>query len=270
MAPARRSCVIVLVIAAASWLLPILAGGDASYASSRKACAVRTCKSQIAACRDECVSLSEGREARRCRKRCKSQTAKACRRGELTCSLDVGGPGDPNALGIFGTVNGKQFASPALAEGRGQDTCVSAFVSEGSLQTEVTVSGLECIGDSEQSRRVRPRFKSVHVGCFLPQSLAPPQEGPCIGYYGEHTNDLAPPLLWWATTADKPLMPGQPVPVPGFTSSVDMRIEAFDGRVLQGTISGVFDRPDDASQSPQAAPIETLRFRVPLQGSVVP
>lgn len=239
-----------LVIALIVGLLPLMT--SPADAASTNPCGLRACKSAIARCKQSCAQ-STGRRRTRCRARCKSQTLKACRRDGVSC--DETPSIDPNARGVFGSIGGLAFTAPALDEGKGTDTCVIGTLRQQSVPfgaTIVAIVAQECGGTSQQTRTIADVHEVVSIDCFLPPApLVAPAQGPCVALYARYATVTGLPMRWLSTHS----LPA---------SSVVMDLTAYDGIVVRGALSGVFDVPDDATQSPSAVTIESLRFHVPV------
>lgn len=158
--------------------------------------------------------------------------------------------------GVFGVINGRKFAATNL---NGiDDPCVSGIYNAG--QGIVTFSALECRGKRRRQGtaiKIKKRmYKTLSMSCsnFDPPVPAVPFEIPCvISIYGEwRTGRFGIPVsaTQWGTTYDF----GPPV-----TSSVRMRIDAFDGASVRGVITGTFDElnvgpPAIGESTPPTAP----------------
>lgn len=142
--------------------------------------------------------------------------------------------------GVFGVINGRKFKATNL--NGADDPCVNGIYNTGSVI--VTFAALECRGKRRRQGTAikikKKMYKTLAISCSNfdqeVETLVPPFEIPClISIYGEwRTGRFGIPVgaTQWGTTYDF----GPPV-----TSSVNMRIDAFDGTRLRGVITGTFD-----------------------------
>jgi hypothetical protein len=142
--------------------------------------------------------------------------------------------------GIFGVINGRKSKATNLTGA--DDPCVNGIY-QPSLGI-VTFAALECKGKRRRQGTAikikKKMYKTLVMSCSnfddTVDTTTPPYEIPCIAsIYGEwRTGRFGIPVgaTQWGTTYDF----GPPV-----TSSVRMRIDAFDGTSVRGVITGTFD-----------------------------
>lgn len=65
-------------------------------AAPREDCTARTCSRQVAACKLACGALTKRGQKIKCKRKCKGRMQRACRRDELTCGENGGGPVGPS------------------------------------------------------------------------------------------------------------------------------------------------------------------------------
>ena len=175
--------------------------------------------------------------------------------------------------GVFGIINGRKFKATNL-NGM-DDPCVNGIY-EPSLGI-VTFGALECKGKRRRQGtaiKIKKRmYKTLVMSCsnFDQQvdTTAPPYEVPCIAsiYTEWRTGRFGIPVAatQWGATYD--------FGNPEVTSSVRMRIDAFDGTSVRGVITGTFDdltlpAPPVASNTPPTAPATIdgeLQFNFPFR-----
>jgi hypothetical protein len=146
--------------------------------------------------------------------------------------------------GIFGTINGRKLKATNV--NGADDPCVNGIFEP--AQAIIVFSALECKGKRRRQGtaiRIRKRlYKVLVMSCanFDPalDTSSLPYEIPCIAsVYAEYrTGRFGIPVsgTQWGATPD---FTGS---VP--TSSVRMRIDAFDGTTVRGAIFGAFDDLD--------------------------
>ena len=157
-------------------------------------------------------------------------------------------------FGVFATINGKKFRAPST--GKPDDRCVSGnYVASGGI----VFSALECRGRGHRKRsRRNPKVLAFACGVVNPPDQPPPTppfEAPCFaaGYTEVRTGRLGIPVSMKEWLSSISLEPG-----PDGTlmehSSVNIRIDSFDGTYVRGTFFGVFDMPQQPG-TPTQAPI---------------
>ena len=165
-------------------------------------------------------------------------------------------------LGVFGTVNGKNFKATNIAGA--DDPCVNGIFKP--TEGIIVFGALECRGRRRrQGTAVKRNYKALLMGCGKFESTDTstyPYVVPCAssGYVETKTGRFGIPLSmteWGVTFALVDLVP---------TSSVNMRIEAFDGTTVRGAIYGTFDQPLQGAGSSVPAPISgEVRFEFPFK-----
>jgi len=156
-------------------------------------------------------------------------------------------------FGVFATINGKKFRAPS--SGRPDDRCVSGnYVASGG----VVFGAVECRGRGHRKRtRRNPKVLAFACGVLNPPDQPPPTppfEAPCLAAgYSEFRSRHGIPVSMkqWLSTVS--LEPGPDGTVMEH-SSVNIRIDSFDGTYVRGTFFGVFDMPQQPG-TPTQAPI---------------
>lgn len=161
--------------------------------------------------------------------------------------------------GLFGTIHGKPFK--ATNNGRNDDLCVSGIYKPG--DGIFVMAALEC---RSLKRRVQKKnYKTVALSCsrFDPAvPIVPPYEIPCYASaYTEYKTGRFGALKSQTTWTSSFILDG---PYP--TSGLNLRIESFDGTVLQGKLFGTFDMPlDGATGTADVSGEATLNLPVKVQ-----
>ena len=155
-------------------------------------------------------------------------------------------------FGVFATINGKRYKAPAT--GGPDDRCVNGtYMASGG----VVFGALECHGRGRRKRsRRNPKVLAFACGVIDPnqQPATPPFEPPCLAAgYSEFRSRHGIPVSMkqWLSTVS--LEPGPDGTVMEH-SSVNIRIDSFDGTYVRGTFFGVFDMPQQPG-TPTQAPI---------------
>ena len=178
----------------------------------------------------------------------------------LLCeSTAVARPG----FGVFATINGKKFTAPST--GKPDDRCVSGnYVASGGI----VFGAIECRGRGHRRRsRRNPKVLEFACGVIDPNQPppTPPFEAPCLaaGYTEIRTGRHGIPVSmkqWLSTISLQPGPDGTVVE----RSSVNIRIDSFDGTYVRGAFFGVFDTPPPGT--PTQAPISGEgRFYFPVR-----
>jgi hypothetical protein len=165
------------------------------------------------------------------------------------------------AFGIFATINGKKFR--ATSTGKADDRCVNGnYVASGGI----VFGAIECRGRRRRTRR-NPKVLSFACGIIDPNLPAPtpPFEAPCVaaGYTEFHTRHGIPVSMkqWISTISLQPAPDGSLIQ----HSSVNIRIDSFDGTYVRGAFFGVFDVPQQPGTPTQAPISGEGRFYFPVR-----
>jgi hypothetical protein len=181
----------------------------------------------------------------------------------LLLALAAGAAAKTPPYGVFATINGKKLKAPNVAGAN--DACVFGFHQD---DGGIVFTAIECRG--RKVRRVpRKSFQELVMACAaINGQNVPPYDVACIGAaYSEVRSRRGVPFQQkiWTASADFELGPGGTVI---FNGSVRMTVDSFDGSVVRGRFSGVFDMPQDGV-TPAAAAISgegTFAFPVrPVQ-----
>jgi hypothetical protein len=131
-------------------------------------------------------------------------------------------------------------------------------------QGTVIFGAIECRGKRRrQGTAVKKNYKTLVMACtsFTP-GVVPPYEIPCGGsaYSETKTGRFGIPksTTIWGANFDF-------TDIAHPSSNVRMRVEAFDGTNIRGTISGVFEVPQQGPASPPAQISGEVRFSFPIQ-----
>ena len=160
--------------------------------------------------------------------------------------------------GVFGKINGKKFK--AKSNGEADDVCVTGtYLADGGLW----LTAGECRG--KRFDKPRKKFALVVLRCATADPpRTPPFEATCsVAAYSEARvkGDQALNQKVWASTVT-PVRDNTGALV--LQSSVQLRVESFDGTYVQGTFFGTFDLP----QTPglETAPVDgEVQFFFPVK-----
>jgi hypothetical protein len=168
-------------------------------------------------------------------------------------------------FGVFATINGKKFRAPST--GKPDDRCVSGnYVASGGI----VFGALECRGRGHRKRsRRNPKVLAFACGVVNPPDQPPPTppfEAPCFaaGYTEVRTGRLGIPVSMkeWLSSLSLQTDPDGTVVE---RSSVNIRIDSFDGTYVRGAFFGVFDTPQQPGTPTQAPISGEGRFSFPVR-----
>jgi hypothetical protein len=158
--------------------------------------------------------------------------------------------------GVFGKINGKKFK--ARNNGRSDDNCVYGTYAAGRL----TLTAGECSG--KRKKMPKKDFAQVLFRCDdTNPPKTPPYEATCaVAVYVEARvkgDQATDEKAWLSSVTMVPGTDGLPVRQTGVT----LRVASFDGTVVKGSFSGVFDVPQMAGLS--TVPIDKeVVFSIPV------
>lgn len=160
--------------------------------------------------------------------------------------------------GAFGKINGKKFK--ARSNGRPDDRCVNGtYLAAGGIR----FTAGECTG--RRSKRPRTDFAQVVFVCEPSGApKAPPFEATCAvaAYVEAHVEgDVSSDEKAWLSSVT--VVPGADG-IPVRQSGVRLRIDSFDGTIVKGAFSGVFDLAQ-VPGPPQATVDREVRFSFPVK-----
>ena len=159
--------------------------------------------------------------------------------------------------GAFGKINGKKFK--AKSNGRPDDNCVYATYAGGKLK----LTAGECSG--KKKKMPKKDFSQVVFMCDdANPPKTPPYEATCaVAVYVEarvKDEKASDEKAWLSSVTMVPGTDGLPVRQAGVT----LRVDSFDGTVVKGGFSGVFDLPQTAGLP--AVPVDKeVRFSIPVK-----
>jgi hypothetical protein len=159
--------------------------------------------------------------------------------------------------GVFGKINGKKFK--AKSNGRSDDNCVYATFAGGQLK----ITAGECSG--KRKKKPKKDFAQVLFMCNdTNPPKTPPYEATCaVAVYVEakvKDDQATDEKAWLSSVTVVPGAGGLPVRQTGVT----LRVASFDGTVVKGSFSGVFDLPQTAGLP--AVPInKEVVFSIPVR-----
>jgi hypothetical protein len=166
-------------------------------------------------------------------------------------------------FGVFGTVNGKKFKT--VGTGKPDDRCVNGtYMAKGG----VVFGAITCHRRNRTTRK-NPSLLTIACGIIDPNvtSATPPFEAPCVvaGYTETKTRHGIPFIMkQWSQSLS--LVPGADGTLMEH-SSVNIRIDSFDGTYVRGAIFGVFDTPLTPGITPAQVPINgEVTFYFPVRG----
>ncbi len=160
-------------------------------------------------------------------------------------------------LGVFGTINGKAFK--ATSRDGVADECVKGtYITALNI---VTFSAIECKAKRRRQGAQKKNYKVVVISCQPADSQAPvsppPVELVCplSGYTEARTGRFNIPVsqTTWTPSIDF----GPPT-----SSSLNARIDSFDGTTIRGAFFGSFDLQGNGSP---AAVSGEVRFEFPIE-----
>jgi len=160
--------------------------------------------------------------------------------------------------GAFGKINGKKFK--ARSNGRPDDNCVNGtYLSAGGIR----FTAGECTG--KKTRKPKKSFSQVVFVCDPSgPPKTPPFEATCaVAAYVEARvkgDEASDEKAWLSSVTFVPGANGIPVR----QSGVQLRIDSFDGTLVKGTFSGVFDLPQVPGLA-QVAVDREVRFSFPVK-----
>jgi len=160
--------------------------------------------------------------------------------------------------GAFGKINGKKFK--AKSNGKADDNCVNGtYVSAGGIR----FTAGECAG--KKTRKPKKDFSQVVFVCDPSGApKTPPFEATCAvaAYVEAHVKgDVSSDEKAWLSSVT--FVPGANG-IPVRQSGVHLRIDSFDGTIVKGAFSGVFDLPQ-VPGPPQVTVDKEVRFAFPVK-----
>jgi len=163
-------------------------------------------------------------------------------------------------LGLFGTVHGKPFKGKN--NGAADDSCVNGIYKP--ADQILVLGALECRGAGRR-RHPKRNFKAINLACGRldpAQPTSPPYEMVCsAATYAEwKTGRFNSPVSSQTWLSQFSIPPGSFVP----TSSVRLRLEAFDGTTVRAKLFGTFSVPQ-APATGEAAISGELDLVVPMR-----